>query len=221
MKKSKLIAMIVCLTYGHIDQLAAVQEQELIEKNVILRKLQAAKSVIFKFLGITKTFASINGLDYAKEALQPVVNLLKNPQVDDCQLTEDCISHGVLLVGGSAEDRKLLARAVVGEADCAFFDVKGTKVVDPIQVKDLFRAAYEHAAAVIFIDDIDVIGNRQIKMDSVFWKLLEQMSVFHKSQPVVVIGSTNKPNKIDFALKQHGRFGRVIYCGSRSSEDAS
>jgi cell division protease FtsH len=171
------------------------------------------------------TFADVAGIDEAKAELSEVVDFLKNPQ----RYTKlgARVPHGVLLYGLPGTGKTLLARAVAGEAEAAFFSISASEFVEAIvgvgasRVRDLFKQAKESAPAIVFIDELDAIGRSRTsgvagfsggndEREQTLNQILTEMDGFDSSTSVIVIGATNRPDVLDQALLRPGRFDRRV-----------
>jgi len=168
------------------------------------------------------SFADVAGCEEAKTELKEVVDFLKNPK----RYTEigAKIPKGVLLVGPPGTGKTLLARAVAGEAKVPFFCMTGSDFVEMFvgvgaaRVRDLFQQAKEHSPCIIFIDELDAIGQkRSVHMETVndereqtLNQLLAQMDGFEPNAGVIILAATNRPEVLDAALLRPGRFDRQV-----------
>lgn len=172
---------------------------------------------------VKDSFDSVAGAVEAKEELKDVVDFLKNPE--KYKRLGAKITRGVLLVGDPGNGKTLLARAVAGEANCPFFSVSGSEFIEVFvgvgasRVRDLFIQARQHAPSIIFIDEIDAVGRQRgsgsgggnDEREQTLNQLLTEMDGFQPStQPVIVIGATNRPDVLDAALLRPGRFDRRV-----------
>ncbi len=171
------------------------------------------------------TFADVAGADEEKEELKEVVDFLRNPQ----KYTEigARIPHGLLLVGPPGTGKTLLARAVAGEADVQFLSISGSDFVEMYvgvgasRVRDLFDQAKKLAPAIIFIDEIDAVGRKRgsglggghDEKEQTLNQLLVEMDGFGRTDGVIVLAATNRPDILDPALLRPGRFDRQIHVG--------
>ena len=171
------------------------------------------------------TFADVAGADEEKEELQEVVDFLRDPQ----KYTEigARIPHGLLLVGPPGTGKTLLARAVAGEADVQFLSISGSDFVEMYvgvgasRVRDLFDQAKKMAPAIIFIDEIDAVGRKRgsglggghDEKEQTLNQLLVEMDGFGRTEGVIVLAATNRPDILDPALLRPGRFDRQIHVG--------
>ena len=169
------------------------------------------------------TFADVAGYDGAKAEISEVVDFLRNP--GRYSRAGAVVPHGVLMVGPPGTGKTLLARAVAGEADVPFFSVAGSSFVEMFvgvgaaRVRDLFDQARKRAPAIIFIDEIDAIGQRRAGQGAVVAndereqtlnQLLSEMDGFDPATGVVVLAATNRPEVLDPALLRPGRFDRQV-----------
>ena len=171
------------------------------------------------------TFADVAGADEEKEELQEVVDFLRNPE----KFTQigARIPHGLLLVGPPGTGKTLLARAVAGEAGVQFLSISGSDFVEMYvgvgasRVRDLFEQAKKIAPAIIFIDEIDAVGRKrgsglgggQDEKEQTLNQLLVEMDGFSRTEGVIVLAATNRPDILDPALLRPGRFDRQIHVG--------
>jgi cell division protease FtsH len=169
------------------------------------------------------TFADVAGYEGAKAEIAEVVDFLRNP--DRYARVGALVPRGVLMVGPPGTGKTLLARAVAGEARVPFFSVTGSSFVELFvgvgasRVRDLFAEARKRAPAIIFIDEIDAIGQRRAgsgavvsndEREQTLNQLLAEMDGFEPSAGVVVLGATNRPEVLDPALLRPGRFDRQV-----------
>ena len=171
------------------------------------------------------TFDDVAGADEEKEELQEIVDFLKNPE----KFTEigARIPHGLLLVGPPGTGKTLLARAVAGEAGVQFLSISGSDFVEMYvgvgagRVRDLFEQARKIAPAIVFIDEIDAVGRKRgsglggghDEKEQTLNQLLVEMDGFTRSEGVIVLAATNRPDILDPALLRPGRFDRQIHVG--------
>ena len=171
------------------------------------------------------TFDDVAGADEEKEELQEIVDFLKNPE----KFTEigARIPHGLLLVGPPGTGKTLLARAVAGEAGVQFLSISGSDFVEMYvgvgagRVRDLFEQARKIAPAIVFIDEIDPVGRKRgsglggghDEKEQTLNQLLVEMDGFTRSEGVIVLAATNRPDILDPALLRPGRFDRQIHVG--------
>ncbi len=190
-----------------------------------LQNFGKARTVLGVPDGKKVTFADVAGADEEKEELQEVVDFLRNPQ----KFTEigARIPHGMLLVGPPGTGKTLLARAVAGEADVQFLSISGSDFVEMYvgvgasRVRDLFEQAKKVAPAIIFIDEIDAVGRKRgsglggchDEKEQTLNQLLVEMDGFARTEGVIVLAATNRPDILDPALLRPGRFDRQIHVG--------
>jgi len=171
------------------------------------------------------TFDDVAGADEEKAELQEVVDFLRNPS----KYTQigARIPHGLLLVGPPGTGKTLLARAVAGEADVQFLSISGSDFVEMYvgvgasRVRDLFDQAKRVAPAIIFIDEIDAVGRKRgsglggghDEKEQTLNQLLVEMDGFGRTEGVIVLAATNRPDILDPALLRPGRFDRQIHVG--------
>jgi cell division protease FtsH len=169
------------------------------------------------------TFADVAGYDGAKSEISEVVDFLRTP--DRYARAGAVVPRGVLMVGPPGTGKTLLARAVAGEAHVPFFSVTGSGFVEMFvgvgaaRVRDLFTEARKRAPAIIFIDEVDAIGQRRAGQGAVVAndereqtlnQLLAEMDGFDPAMGIVVLAATNRPEVLDPALLRPGRFDRQV-----------
>ncbi len=169
------------------------------------------------------TFADVAGYEGAKAEIAEVVDFLRNP--DRYTRVGALVPRGVLMVGPPGTGKTLLARAVAGEAGVVFFSVTGSGFVElfvgvgAARVRDLFDQARKRAPAIVFIDEIDAIGQRRAgsgavvandEREQTLNQLLAEMDGFEPSAGIVVLAATNRPEVLDPALLRPGRFDRQV-----------
>ncbi len=169
------------------------------------------------------TFADVAGYEGAKSEISEVVDFLRNP--DRYARAGAVVPRGVLMVGPPGTGKTLLARAVAGEAQVPFFSVTGSSFVEMFvgvgaaRVRDLFAEARKRAPAIIFIDEVDAIGQRRAGQGAVVAndereqtlnQLLAEMDGFEPTMGIVVLAATNRPEVLDPALLRPGRFDRQV-----------
>ena len=190
-----------------------------------LQNFGKARTVLGIPDGKKVTFADVAGADEEKEELQEVVDFLRNPE----KFTQigARIPHGMLLVGPPGTGKTLLARAVAGEADVRFLSISGSDFVEMYvgvgasRVRDLFDQAKKVAPAIIFIDEIDAVGRKRgsglggghDEKEQTLNQLLVEMDGFARTEGVIVLAATNRPDILDPALLRPGRFDRQIHVG--------
>ena len=171
------------------------------------------------------TFADVAGADEEKAELQEVVDFLRDP--DKYTRIGARIPHGLLLVGPPGTGKTLLARAVAGEAGVQFLSISGSDFVEMYvgvgasRVRDLFDQAKKIAPAIIFIDEIDAVGRKRgsglggghDEKEQTLNQLLVEMDGFGRTEGVIVLAATNRPDILDPALLRPGRFDRQIHVG--------
>jgi cell division protease FtsH len=169
------------------------------------------------------TFADVAGYDGAKAEIAEVVDFLKHP--DRYTKVGATVPRGVLMIGPPGTGKTLLARAVAGEAGVPFFSVTGSSFVELFvgvgasRVRDLFAEARKRAPCIIFIDEIDAIGQRRAgsgafvsndEREQTLNQLLAELDGFEPTTGIVVLGATNRPEVLDPALLRPGRFDRQV-----------
>jgi cell division protease FtsH len=181
----------------------------------------ASKAKIYDEERPTTRFADVAGYEGAKREISEVVDFLKNP--GRYQAAGAVGPKGVLMVGPPGTGKTLLARAVAGEADVPFLALTGSSFVElfvgvgAARVRDLFAAARKRAPAIIFIDEIDAIGQRRggqfvsnDEREQTLNQMLAEMDGFDPATSVVVLAATNRPESLDPALLRPGRFDRQV-----------
>ena len=168
-------------------------------------------------------FSDVAGYDGAKAEISEVVDFLKMPE--RYSRVGAIVPRGVLMIGPPGTGKTLLARAVAGEAGVPFFSVTGSGFVELFvgvgasRVRDLFEQARKRAPAIIFIDEIDAIGQRRAgsgavvsndEREQTLNQLLAEMDGFEPSTGIVVLAATNRPEILDPALLRPGRFDRQV-----------
>ena len=168
-------------------------------------------------------FSDVAGEDEAKENLAEIVDYLHNPK----KYTDVGASmpKGVLLVGPPGTGKTMLAKAVAGEAGVPFFSMSGSEFVEMFvgmgasKVRDLFKQAKEKAPCIVFIDEIDAIGQKRNagsgmggndEREQTLNQLLAELDGFDPGKGIIVLGATNRPEVLDKALLRPGRFDRRI-----------
>src|SRR5437899_857582 len=183
-----------------------------------------SKHKIFDRKELKTTFADVAGVDEAKAELIEIVDFLRNPK--KYQRLGGRIPKGVLLVGPPGTGKTLLARAVAGEADVPFFTLSGSEFVEMFvgvgasRVRDLFEQAKDKAPCIIFIDELDAIGQSRAgasgfigghdEHEQTLNQLLAEMDGFDSSKGVILMAATNRPEVLDQALLRPGRFDRQV-----------
>ena len=173
--------------------------------------------------GKTKTtFKDVAGIDSEKQELMEVVEFLKNK--DKFKALGARVPRGILLSGEPGTGKTLLARAVAGEANVPFFATSGSDFSGIIvglgvaKIKEIFELAKRNAPCILFIDEIDAIGQSRSKhslndndREQTLNQLLIEMDGFSNDTGIIVIAATNRPDMLDKALLRPGRFDRQIY----------
>lgn len=167
-------------------------------------------------------FSDVEGVDEAEENLQEIVDYLENPA--KYREIGASMPKGVLLVGPPGTGKTMLAKAVAGEANVPFFSMSGSEFVEMFvgmgasKVRDLFRQAKEKAPCIVFIDEIDAIGQKRSggqyggndEREQTLNQLLTEMDGFDGSNGVIILAATNRPESLDPALTRPGRFDRRV-----------
>ena len=167
-------------------------------------------------------FADVAGEDEAKENLQEVVNYLHDPSKYESIGAK--MPKGILLVGPPGTGKTMLAKAVAGEANVPFFSMSGSEFVEMFvgmgasKVRDLFSQAKEKAPCIVFIDEIDAIGQKRSggqyggndEREQTLNQLLTEMDGFEGNNGVIILAATNRPESLDPALTRPGRFDRRV-----------
>ena len=167
-------------------------------------------------------FDDVAGEDEAKENLQEVVNYLHDPS--KYKEIGASMPKGILLVGPPGTGKTMLAKAVAGEANVPFFSMSGSEFVEMFvgmgasKVRDLFNQAKEKAPCIVFIDEIDAIGQKRSggqyggndEREQTLNQLLTEMDGFDSSNGVIILAATNRPESLDPALTRPGRFDRRV-----------
>ena len=180
-----------------------------------------AKEIAGQMTGVT--FADVGGADEVADELKEIIEFLKDPK----RFTRlgAKLPKGVLLVGPPGTGKTLLARAVAGEAGVPFFSISGSDFVEMFvgvgaaRVRDLFEQAKAKAPVIVFVDEIDAIGQARTTVGAIgtndereqtLNQLLSEMDGFEANQGVVIMAATNRPEVLDRALLRPGRFDRQI-----------
>ena len=167
-------------------------------------------------------FSEVAGEDEAKENLTEVVNYLHDPS--KYQEIGASMPKGILLVGPPGTGKTMLAKAVAGEANVPFFSMSGSEFVEMFvgmgasKVRDLFKQAKEKAPCIVFIDEIDAIGQKRSggqyggndEREQTLNQLLTEMDGFEGNNGVIILAATNRPESLDPALTRPGRFDRRV-----------
>ena len=168
------------------------------------------------------TFKDVAGIEEAKDEVEEIVEFLKDPK----RFTKlgGRIPKGVLMMGSPGTGKTLLARAIAGEADVAFFSISGSDFVEMFvgvgasRVRDLFEQGKKNAPCIVFIDEIDAVGRHRgaglggghDEREQTLNQLLVEMDGFESTDGVILIAATNRPDVLDPALLRPGRFDRRI-----------
>ena len=167
-------------------------------------------------------FADVAGEDEAKENLQEIVNYLHDPK--KYEEIGASMPKGILLVGPPGTGKTMLAKAVAGESNVPFFSISGSEFVEMFvgmgasKVRDLFKQAKEKAPCIVFIDEIDAIGQKRNsgqlggndEREQTLNQLLTEMDGFQGNTGVIILAATNRPDSLDPALTRPGRFDRRV-----------
>ena len=166
-------------------------------------------------------FSDVAGEDEAKENLAEIVDYLHNP--GKYREVGAAVPKGLLLVGPPGTGKTMLAKAVAGEANVPFFSMSGSEFVEMFvgmgasKVRDLFRQAKEKAPCIVFIDEIDAIGQKRDgrvggndEREQTLNQLLTEMDGFETNNGVIILAATNRPESLDPALTRPGRFDRRV-----------
>ena len=167
-------------------------------------------------------FSDVAGEDEAKENLQEIVNYLHDPS--KYQEIGASMPKGILLVGPPGTGKTMLAKAVAGESQVPFFSISGSEFVEMFvgmgasKVRDLFSQAKEKAPCIVFIDEIDAIGQKRSggqyggndEREQTLNQLLTEMDGFDDNSGVIILAATNRPESLDPALTRPGRFDRRV-----------
>ena len=168
------------------------------------------------------TFDDVEGVDEAEESLVEIVDYLHNP--GKYKEIGASMPKGVLLVGPPGTGKTMLAKAVAGEANVPFFSMSGSEFVEMFvgmgasKVRDLFKQAKEKAPCIVFIDEIDAIGQKRNsgkmggndEREQTLNQLLTEMDGFEGNSGVIILAATNRPESLDPALTRPGRFDRRV-----------
>ena len=167
-------------------------------------------------------FADVAGEDEAKENLQEIVDYLHDPK--KYEEIGASMPKGILLVGPPGTGKTMLAKAVAGESNVPFFSISGSEFVEMFvgmgasKVRDLFKQAKEKAPCIVFIDEIDAIGQKRNsgqlggndEREQTLNQLLTEMDGFEGNSGVIILAATNRPDSLDPALTRPGRFDRRV-----------
>ena len=168
------------------------------------------------------TFKDVAGVDEAKEEVSELVEFLKDPK--KFQKLGGRIPKGILVVGAPGTGKTLLAKAIAGEADAAFFSISGSDFVEMFvgvgasRVRDMFEQARKNTPCLVFIDEIDAVGRSRghglgggnDEREQTLNALLVEMDGFDTQEGIIIIAATNRPDVLDPALLRPGRFDRQI-----------
>src|SRR5947208_2170743 len=168
------------------------------------------------------TFKDVAGVEEAKEEVSELVEFLKDPK--KFQKLGGRIPKGILMVGAPGTGKTLLAKAIAGEADAAFFSISGSDFVEMFvgvgasRVRDMFEQARKNTPCLVFIDEIDAVGRSRghglgggnDEREQTLNALLVEMDGFDTQEGIIIIAATNRPDVLDPALLRPGRFDRQI-----------
>ena len=182
------------------------------------------KAKLYDRKDMKTTFDDVAGVDEVETELQELVDYLKNP--DKFRRIGAKIPKGVLLVGPPGTGKTLLARAIAGEAGTPFFYISASEFIElfvglgAARVRDLFKQARDRAPAIVFIDEIDAIGQSRSgysnpvaghqEQEQTLQQLLTEMDGFEPNSGVIIVAASNRPEVLDPALLRPGRFDRQI-----------
>jgi len=183
------------------------------------------KAKLYDRTDLKTTFKDVAGVDEVEAELAEVVDYLKN--ADKFRKVGAKIPKGVLLVGPPGTGKTLLARAVAGEAEVPFFYISASEFIElfvglgAARVRDLFQQARDRAPAIVFIDEIDAIGQSRSgaaggqmgshqEQEQTLQQLLTEMDGFEPNSGVILVAASNRPEVLDAALLRPGRFDRQI-----------
>jgi cell division protease FtsH len=183
------------------------------------------KAKLYDRTDLKTTFADVAGVDEVEAELVELVEYLRNP--DKFSKVGARIPKGVLLVGPPGTGKTLLARAVAGEAKVPFFYISASEFIElfvglgAARVRDLFQQARQRAPAIVFIDEIDSIGQARSgaagyqmgshqEQEQTLQQLLTEMDGFEPNSGVIIVAASNRPEVLDTALLRPGRFDRQI-----------
>jgi cell division protease FtsH len=168
------------------------------------------------------TFKDVAGIDEAKEEVSELVEFLRDPK--KFQKLGGRIPKGILMVGAPGTGKTLLAKAIAGEADAAFFSISGSDFVEMFvgvgasRVRDMFEQARKNTPCLVFIDEIDAVGRSRgvglgggnDEREQTLNALLVEMDGFDTTEGIIIIAATNRPDVLDPALLRPGRFDRQV-----------
>ncbi len=182
-----------------------------------------SKAKVFDAERPSTTFADVAGYDGTKAEIEEVVDFLRKPE--RYRQAGAVAPRGVLMIGPPGTGKTLLARAVAGEAGVPFFSVAGSSFVEmyvgvgAARVRDLFTEAAKRSPAIVFVDEVDAIGQRRSghgaivsndEREQTLNQLLSEMDGFDPAEGIVVLAATNRPEILDPALLRPGRFDRQL-----------
>ena len=183
------------------------------------------KAKLYDRTDMKTTFEDVAGVDEVETELAELVDYLKNS--DKFKAVGARIPKGVLLVGPPGTGKTLLARAVAGEAQVPFFYISASEFIElfvglgAARMRDLFQQARDRAPAIVFIDEIDAIGQSRSgaagyqmgsnqEQEQTLQQLLTEMDGFEANTGVIIVAASNRPEVLDPALLRPGRFDRQI-----------
>ncbi len=188
-----------------------------------LMSIGKSKAKMFSKEQSQTTFGDVAGYEEQKQALQETIRFLQRPE--EFQRLSAKVPKGVLLIGPPGTGKTLVARAVAGEADVPFFHLSGSDFMEMLvgvgasRVRDLFSKAKKNSPSIVFLDELDSIGQRRggVSMggghderEQTLNQLLSEMDGFEPTEGVIVMAATNRPDVLDEALLRPGRFDRRI-----------
>ncbi len=188
-----------------------------------LMAIGKSKAKVYMETDTKVTFADVAGVDEAKAELEEIVAFLKDPKGHGRLGAR--MPKGILLVGPPGTGKTLLARAVAGEAGVPFFSISGSEFVEMFvgvgaaRVRDLFDQARDKAPSIIFIDELDALGQARAayplsggheEKEQTLHQLLSELDGFDPREGLVLLAATNRPEILDPALLRAGRFDRQV-----------